>query len=72
MFSYIKKISAAYLDKELEIVIFEIQKLSLPKNFSQYVLYILSELFNNITEHSFAKNVRFEIIIKNRHFKMMV
>src|SRR5947208_2623984 len=72
MFSYNKKISAAYLGKELEIVIFEIQKLNLPKSFSQYVLYILSELSDNITEHSFAKNVKFEIDIKDMHFKMVV
>src|SRR6266542_2448030 len=72
MFSYQKKISAEFLNEEFEIVLSEIKKFNLPQNFSQSVLYILSELFSNVKEHSSAKTVRFKIGIKNKHFKLMV
>jgi signal transduction histidine kinase len=72
MFTQSIKIPASRLDTELEKITVEIQKLKLPKSFSQYVLYILSELSGNVKEHSFGKRVQLGIIITGKHFKMTV
>jgi glucose-6-phosphate-specific signal transduction histidine kinase len=64
------KIPSAHLDDELEKIIIEIRGLKLPKSFSQYIIYILAELFSNIKEHSFGKMVRLEIVITGKHFTM--
>lgn len=61
-FKYKKTIIVSSLEKELDIVSEEIQKLNLPKGFFEFVIYTISELFVNIKEH--AKINKASIILK--------
>jgi len=61
MFKYKKKISFNKLDTEFVYVAKEIEKLKLPKDFLQFILFTISELFTNIKEHSKAKKVAVQI-----------
>ncbi len=61
MLKYKRKILFKKLDKEFTNIAREIEKLKLSKDFLQFILYAVSELFANIEEHSRAKQVSVEI-----------
>jgi sensor histidine kinase regulating citrate/malate metabolism len=63
MFEYKRKIFFKKLDKEFTNIAQEIEKLKMPKNFLQFILYTISELFANVKEHSRAKIVFVQIKI---------
>lgn len=65
MLNYQKIISFRKIDEEFAGLSEEISRLELPKNFSQFVLYAVSELLINVKEHSQANNVIIEIFIKS-------
>ena len=67
MFKYSKKISFERLDTEFNRIAEKIEQLKLPRNFLQFVLYAISELFNNVKEHSKAKKVVFQIELVNKN-----
>ncbi|MDA2935987.1 ATP-binding protein [Patescibacteria group bacterium AH-259-L05] len=48
-------IPVAKLEHELNIISDQIKQMNLPKGFLTFVLYVISELFANINEHSQAK-----------------
>ena len=54
MFRYKKSVAFENLEKELDQFSEKIEGLKLPKGFSKTVLYITSEIFANIKEHSHA------------------
>jgi glucose-6-phosphate-specific signal transduction histidine kinase len=62
-FKYKKKMPFRSLEREFDFVAEKIEKLNLPKDFLQFILYVVSELFANVKEHSKAKKVSFEIEI---------
>jgi len=61
MFEYKRKISFKKLDKEFTNIAKEIEKLKMSKDFLQFILYTISELFTNVKEHSKAKKVTIQI-----------
>jgi len=63
MIKHKKVISFRKLDTEFDNISQIIKKLKLPKDFFQFVLYSLSEIFANIKEHSKAKKAFVEIKI---------
>ena len=63
MFKIKKKIALKSLDEGQSSISKTFSALKLKNGFSQYVLYTLSELFANISEHSKAKNAFIELKI---------
>lgn len=63
MINYKKKINSSAVEEEFNIISEKVEALKLPKGFSQFVKYTLSELSANIKEHSRAKNVFININI---------
>jgi len=61
MFKYKRKISFKKLETEFIHIAKKIEKLKLPKDFLQFILYTISELFTNVKEHSRAKEATFQI-----------
>jgi len=61
MFKYRRKISFQKLDTEFVQIAKKIEELKLPKDFLQFILFTVSELFTNVKEHSKAKEVTFQI-----------
>jgi light-regulated signal transduction histidine kinase (bacteriophytochrome) len=61
MFKYKRRILFKKLDKEFINIAKEIEKLKLPKDFFQFILFTISELFANVKEHSEAKKVSVQI-----------
>ena len=61
MFEYKRKISFKKLDREFVHIAKKIEELKLPKDFLQFVLYTIPELFANVQEHSKAKKVTIQI-----------
>jgi len=70
MFHYKKKIIFTDLQKELNAISEMIEKLKLPHNFWECTLYMISEVFANIEEHSSAKNIIVNIKIDGRRCKI--
>lgn len=72
MIDYKKKINSSAIKEEFNIISEKIEGLKLPKGFSQFVRYALSELSANIEEHSKATNVFIDINIdKNCSIKLI-
>ncbi|PIQ07352.1 MAG: hypothetical protein COW72_00785 [Candidatus Nealsonbacteria bacterium CG18_big_fil_WC_8_21_14_2_50_37_10] len=61
MFKYKRRILFKKLDKEFTNIAKEIEELKMSKDFLQFILYTISELFANVKEHSRAKIVSVQI-----------
>ena len=61
MLNYENKIPSNQLEKEFEKITEKIGKIKLPKGFLEFLLYVISELFANIKEHSKTKESFFLI-----------
>jgi len=66
MYYYEKTINANKLFTEYQLIYSELEKLPLPKSFFQFVLYCLSELFDNVKEHSKAERVSLKLKITGK------
>lgn len=66
MFNYKKQISIKDLDSEFSVLSQKVEELKLPKGFKQFLLYVLSELFVNIQEHSQAKGASISLRISSK------
>jgi sensor histidine kinase regulating citrate/malate metabolism len=65
----IKKIlPVSQLDIEHDRIYRELSSVKLPKGCLDLLTYIISELFANVKEHSFAKKIKFEIYSQNNFF----
>ena len=69
-FKYKKQILTKNLNKEFEFISQEIAKLKLPKGFEQFALYVISELFANIKEHSAATKTAVNLSISKTNFSL--
>jgi len=49
-----------------------VEQLKVPKGFIQYLLYVISELFTNIEEHSEAKKAKIQIEIRKKFVSLEV
>lgn len=67
-----KKTTFQKLNQEFINISEQIEKLKFPKGFLQFILYTLSELFNNIKEHSKAKTVLIQININKKNCLMQI
>ena len=67
MLVYKKKILTKKLNEAFIIISQKIEKLTIPKEFSQFVLYAISELFANIQEHSKAKTASITVKIDKKN-----
>lgn len=70
MFIYKKKIIFEALEKELNKLLEIIETLNFPQGFSEYILYTISEISDNIKEHSLAKNIFINIKINRKQSKI--
>lgn len=61
MFKHKRKILFKRLDKEFIGIAKKVEEVKISKDFLQFVLYTISELFANVKEHSRAKKVTFQI-----------
>lgn len=65
MINYNKKIPFRDLNQEITLISNQVEKLEIARNFKNFVLYALSELSDNIQEHSKAKNINLRISLDN-------
>lgn len=72
MFNYKNKIVFASLEKELKKISKTIENLKFPPGFLEYILYVISEIFANIKEHSRAKSISIEIEITPQKCRMKI
>ena len=61
----INKFTVNFLDKEYDSLFLRVAGYSLPDGCLNLIIYIISELFDNIKEHSFAKNIITEFSLNN-------
>lgn len=57
---------------QYELVSLALSKLSLPPGFLQFTLYVLSELFDNIREHSKADKISLKSEVADKTFSLSV
>lgn len=63
-----KIIPVGQLDIAHDWIYREVSSIKLPKGCLDLLTYIVSELFANVKEHSFAKKIRFEMFIRSKIF----
>lgn len=67
MFNYEEKITFSELEQAFNDISQNIRKQTLPKGFLTFILYVLSELFANIKEHSQTKTIFIALKINKRN-----
>ena len=67
-----REISFSDLDKELKRISEKIEAIKLPQGFLEFLLYVVSEIFENIRTHSLAKNIVVDINIGPKKCKMAI
>jgi len=72
MFKYTNTIKVANIDTECDLLIDKIHKQDWPEMFEQFLFYCLSELLNNVQEHSKAKTVSISLDVKQLQLSLMV
>lgn len=65
-FKYKKTVSLKNFEKELDFLINSIRELKLPTGFSNFIPYVISELFINIKEHAQVNKGLILLEIKNK------
>jgi len=66
MLKYQKKINIEKFEKVFEEISQKIDKIKLPKGFSESILYAISELLDNVKQHSKTKETLIKIRIINK------
>lgn len=72
MFRYQKKIHFQDLETELSAILDKVANLKLPQGFTNFLFYVIGEIFDNIKLHSQAKKITVNIEIKAQKSKIKI